>query len=113
MGKRPKVARPVLLPQACQDESRNRVVQVDFDKKKSFVVAEADVVARLKILDELAFQQQCLGFAARDFACFGFCQPQCGLRRGFAGVSPVNGVSSIPGIMTVKGICRRSSKARR
>ena len=63
--------------------------------------------------DLIRADNQCLGFAARDFACFGFCQPQCGLRRGFAGVSPVNGVSSIPGIMTVKGICRRSSKARR
>ena len=40
------------------------IVEVDLDEQEPFVVAEADVVARLIFLDQLAFQQERLRFAA-------------------------------------------------
>ena len=64
MGKRPEIARAVVLSQAGEHEARDGIVEVDFDQQEPFVVAEADVVARLVFLDQFAFQQKRLRFAA-------------------------------------------------
>ena len=66
VDERAEVARAVVFFETCKSKIRDRVVQIHFEHQKSFVVAEADVVARLEFLDELAFEQQRLGFAADD-----------------------------------------------
>src|SRR5665213_2228567 len=66
MGERPEVTRAIVLLQSRQHEARDGIVKVDLDEEKSFVVAKTDVVTRLIFLDELAFQQKRLRFAAHD-----------------------------------------------
>ena len=63
---RPEVARAVVFFQPRENEIRDRVVQVDLEHQIALVVAQADVEARLEFLDELAFEQQRLRFAADD-----------------------------------------------
>src|ERR1019366_4447343 len=63
---RTEVARAVVFLQPREDEIRNRVVQVHLEHQVALVVAQADVETRLEILDELAFEQQRLRFAAHD-----------------------------------------------
>ena len=63
---RPEVARAVVLLQAREREPRDRVVQVHLQHHELLVIAEADVVARVEFLDELAFQQQRLRLAPHD-----------------------------------------------
>jgi len=64
IDERPEVARAVVLLEAREGEVRNRVVQIHLQHQISFVVAEHDVEARLEFLDELAFEQERLRFAA-------------------------------------------------
>src|SRR5436190_1538689 len=66
MGEGTEIPRPVVLLQPCQTETRNWVLQVDLEQEKAFVVTETDVVTRMKFLDQLAFKQERLGFAAND-----------------------------------------------
>ncbi len=66
MDERPEITRAVVLLEAGEGEARDGVVQVDLEQEEPLVVAEADVVTRMKFLDELAFEQQRLGFAADD-----------------------------------------------
>ena len=63
IGERPEVARAVVLLDAGEGEVRDRVVQVDLQHQEALVVAEADVVARVEFLDQLAFEQQRLRLA--------------------------------------------------
>src|SRR6266576_3719403 len=63
---RTEVARAIVLFDAGEGETRDRVVEINFDEKKAFVVAKADVVARMKFFDEFAFQEEGFGFAAND-----------------------------------------------
>src|SRR5689334_8890407 len=63
---RTEVARAVVLFDAGQGETRDGVVKVDFDEEEAFVVAEANVVARVKFFDEFAFKEEGFGFAADD-----------------------------------------------
>ena len=58
VGKRPKIHAAVVLAQAGQCEARNRIVEIDLEQEEAFVVAEIDVEARLKILDEPPFEQE-------------------------------------------------------
>ena len=62
----PEVARAVVLPEAGEGEARDGVVDVHLEHEEPFIVAEADVVARMKLLDEPAFEQQRLRFVADD-----------------------------------------------
>src|SRR5258708_3250060 len=64
--KRSEVTGAVLLFEAGEREARNRVVQIDLQQDEPFVVAETDVVTRMKFLDEFAFEQQRLRFVAHD-----------------------------------------------
>ena len=66
IGEGAEVAGPVVLFEAGEGKTRDWVVEVDLEQEEAFVVAETDVVARMKLLDELAFQEQGLGFAADD-----------------------------------------------
>ena len=61
-----EVTRAVVLLDAGEGKAWNRVVQVYFDQEEPFVVAETDVVARMKFFDEFAFKEEGLGFAADD-----------------------------------------------
>ena len=63
---RPEVTRAVVLFEPREGEVRNRVVQIHLEHQEPLVVAETDVVARMKFLDELAFEQERLRFAADD-----------------------------------------------
>src|SRR5439155_22935071 len=65
-GEWPEVTRAVVRLQARQGEARNQIVQVDLEQQKPFVVPKTDVVARVKFLDQLAFEQHRLGFAAHE-----------------------------------------------
>src|SRR5436190_22514905 len=62
----PEISRPIVLLQARERKSRNRVLEINFDEQEAFIVTEADVVPRLEFLDQLAFQQQRLRFALHD-----------------------------------------------
>ena len=66
VGEGPEIARAVVLPDAREGEAGDRVVQVDLEQQELLVVPETDVVARVELLDQLAFQQQRLGLAAHD-----------------------------------------------
>src|SRR6185436_2390851 len=46
------------LLQTGQSETRDRIVEIDFEQKKSFVIAKTDVVPGLKLLDQSAFEQE-------------------------------------------------------
>lgn len=47
-------------------EAGDGIVEIDFEQQKTFVVSEADVVARVKFFDEFAFEEERFGFAADD-----------------------------------------------
>ncbi len=64
MDERPEITRAIVLLEAGEREARDGVVQVHLEHEEALVVAETDVVTRMKFLDELAFEQQRLGFAA-------------------------------------------------
>src|SRR6185312_17202426 len=64
VGEGAKIFRAVILFQAREREAGDGIVQVHLEHQVAFVVAEADVVARVKFLDQLALEQQCLGLAA-------------------------------------------------
>jgi hypothetical protein len=66
IGERAKVARSIILPQPCQSEARYRIIQIDLQEKKAFVIAEADIVAGMEFLDQLAFEEQSLRFTPND-----------------------------------------------
>src|ERR1700733_8110506 len=66
VDKRTKIFCAVVFFESRESEIRNRIVQIHFQQQKSFVVAEADVVARLEFFDEFAFEQERFGFAADD-----------------------------------------------
>ena len=51
---------------AGEREARDGIVEIDFYEKETFVVAEADVVARVKFFDEFALEEESFGFAADD-----------------------------------------------
>src|SRR4051812_39560775 len=61
-GERSKVFRPIFSLDAGEREARNRVVKINLQQEKPFVVAEADVVTRMKLLDEFALEQDRLRF---------------------------------------------------
>src|SRR5207248_10321175 len=61
-----EVTRAVIRLQSRQRKARNRVVQIDLEQQKPLVVPETDVVTRMKLLDQFAFEQQGLRFAADD-----------------------------------------------
>src|SRR5687768_9131468 len=63
MCERAKIAGAVILFQPSEGEAGNGVVEVDLQEQETFVVAEADVVARVKLLDEAAFKQERFGLA--------------------------------------------------
>ena len=63
VNERPEVTSPVGRANPREGETRNGIVEVDLEQEEPFVVAEADIVARVKILDQLAFEQQRLGLA--------------------------------------------------
>ena len=66
VGEGAEVAGPVVLFEPGEGKTGDRVVEVDLEQEEAFVIAETDVVARMKLLDELAFQEEGLGFAADD-----------------------------------------------
>src|ERR1700722_9933818 len=66
MDERPEVTRAIVLLETGEREARDGIVQIDLKQHEPLVVAEADVVTRMKFLDQLAFEQQRLGFAADD-----------------------------------------------
>src|SRR5689334_24734314 len=47
------VTRAIVRFEARQREARDRVVEIDLEQQESFVVAETDVVTRMKFLDQL------------------------------------------------------------
>ena len=61
-----EVTGAVLLFEPGEAKARDRVVQVDLEHEESLVIAETDVVARVKLLDEPAFQEQSFRLAADD-----------------------------------------------
>src|SRR5439155_6123238 len=63
---RPEVTSAIVLLDPRECEARNGIVVIDLQHQEPFVVAKADVVARMKFLDQLALQQQCLRFAANN-----------------------------------------------
>ena len=64
MDKRPKIPGSIVLANPRHGEPRDRIVHIDLDKKKPFIIAKTDVVAGLVFLDQLAFKQERLGFGA-------------------------------------------------
>ena len=60
-GERAEVARTIVNTQAREREARDGVVEVDLEHQEPLVVAEGDVVTRVELLDELAFEQHGLG----------------------------------------------------
>src|SRR5204863_5545987 len=64
VGKRPEVARPVFLLQAREREARNGIIEIYLQEQEALIVPKADVIARMKFLDQLAFQQDRFSFAA-------------------------------------------------
>ena len=58
MRERAEIHPAVLLAQPREREARDRVVEIDLQQQEPLVVAEVDVEARLKILDEFSLQQQ-------------------------------------------------------
>ena len=58
-----EVTRAIIRAQPREGEARNGIVEVHLHQQEAFVVAEADVVARMKFLDQLAFEQQRLRLA--------------------------------------------------
>ena len=64
--KRAEITRAIILLKPREREARNRVVHVHLEHQETFVIAEADVVTRMKFLDEFAFEQQRLGLATHD-----------------------------------------------
>ena len=65
-GERTEVTGAIVCLESRERETRDRVVEVDFQQQEPFVVAETDVVTGMKFLDQLAFQQQGLRFTADD-----------------------------------------------
>ncbi len=64
VGERPEIARAIILFETRQCETGDGIIQVELQEQKPFVVAKADIVTRVKFLDQLAFQQQGLRLAA-------------------------------------------------
>ncbi len=60
----PEISRAVVLFEPREGKVRDGVVQVHLEHQMPFIVTETDVVTRLEFLDQFAFQQQRLGFAA-------------------------------------------------
>ena len=58
MRKRSEINTAIILPKPGEGEARNRILQVDLQQQKAFVVPEIDVEAGPELLDELAFQQE-------------------------------------------------------
>src|ERR1043166_189141 len=56
--KRSEITRAFVLLDTRQRKPRNRIAQIDLHHEETLVVPKTDVVARVKFLDELAFQQQ-------------------------------------------------------
>src|SRR5689334_8568249 len=63
IGEGSKISGAVFLAQPSQGKARDGIVQVDLQEEKAFVIAETDVVTRMKFLDQLAFEEQCLRLA--------------------------------------------------
>ena len=64
IGKRAKVAGPVLLAHAGEAKARHGLGEVHAHEQKAFVVAKADVVFRAKFLNEAALEKHGLCVAA-------------------------------------------------
>src|SRR5206468_3443013 len=63
---RPKINRAIVLLDARQREAGNWIAKVHLQHQESFIVTKADIVTRVKFLDQLAFQQQGLRFVAHE-----------------------------------------------
>ena len=61
-----EIARAIVLLEAGQGEARNRIMQIHLEQQEPFIIAETDVVARVKLLNQLAFEQQGFGFTAHQ-----------------------------------------------
>src|SRR5438552_2206504 len=63
---RTKITGAIVLLKPGESKSGDRVVQIDLEQQESFVIAKADVVTRMKLLDQLALEQQRFRFAAHQ-----------------------------------------------
>ena len=61
---RSEIASAMVGLDARENQAGDRVLEVHLEQQEPFVVPETDVVARPKFLDQLAFQEQRLGFTA-------------------------------------------------
>src|SRR3954471_5278159 len=61
-----EIARAVVGFEAGESETRDWVVEVDLEQEESFVVAEGNVVARVKFFDEPAFKEEGFGLVFDD-----------------------------------------------
>ncbi len=55
--KRSKVTRAVILFESREGESGDRIVKINLQQEKSFVVSKTDIVAGMKFLNQFAFEQ--------------------------------------------------------
>src|SRR5690242_19493257 len=66
MRERTEVAGAIILLQAGEREAWDGIVEIYLQEQETLVVAEADVVAGLKLFDEATFKQKRLGFVLDD-----------------------------------------------
>ena len=63
IGKRTEVSGAILFSEAHQFKARNSIPHLDADHDEAFIVAEADVVLRAPLLDQLSLEENRLGIA--------------------------------------------------
>lgn len=63
---RAEVTRAIVLLETRERKARDWIVQIHLEHQVTLVVAETDIVARMKFLDQLALKQQRFRFTADD-----------------------------------------------
>src|SRR5205823_13387119 len=67
-GEGAEITRAIILLETGKRKPRNGVVQIHLQHEEAFVIAKADVVARMKFFDQLAFEQESFRLAPDDVA---------------------------------------------
>jgi hypothetical protein len=57
---------PIVLLETCEAKPGNGIVEIEFEQEETLVIPETNVVAGMKLLNELAFKEERFGVAFND-----------------------------------------------